>query len=684
MTLHLDYETRSRINLLDQGAYIYAKDSSTEIICMYYAFDDGPVLGWWPEDDFPKAVLDAMRKGEDRSLHAHNSQFERLITEHVLVRMLNNLHLKNIPLHAWYCTASQARRRALPGGLDKLGRILNLDVQKSLVGKQLINKLCIPKLNGHVDYENGVFNYDPDLLRQMGEYCSDDVEVERAAAKMSPPLTDLEFDEFVLMEEINDRGIKVDVELAIAAASYAAEETVAIGQELSRMTNGQITAPRQFQRLKDYLAPYMEADDVLRKIMTKHKTTKGVTKISISLDKNVRSAILSDTDAFAGPVVELTKLVSEASNASTSKFAKMAMLAGADFRVRGAYIWNGASQTGRHSSVGLQVHNFLRDCAEDPEALRELIVGNWELDEPLADLASMLRPALMAGAGNRLVVGDWSSIEAVVLPWLSGSAGGDALCAEYAETFSDPSAVDMYTRQAKAMGSSDRQTGKVAILSCGFQGGYRAVQGMARNYGLELDKPAAEAIKTGWRNANPWASDARTGMWAVFERQAMKAMRDPGVGYMAGRCTFMYSSEWDVLWDILPSGKVLSYPQPRLETVKTPWGAEKLAITVVKAAWAPAAGSSDDWPRVALYGGMLAQGATQGTAAEILGWGLAGMSGLGWPVIGHTHDEMICEVEDGEVADCSAAMRWVMTVGPSWASGLPLACSIFNSERYKK
>jgi len=665
--LHLDYETLGRVDLILHGAYNYATSLSTGIHCAGWAINNNPVQLWVPGQPVPEPIIEIFERGAPRSIHAHNAQFERLITWYVLCPEFD---VPEPPLEAFYCTAAQARRRALPGALENLGKALKLGTQKSLAGKQLIRKLCIPWKNGKINFEEGEFNRDPVLLQELYDYCEIDVEVERAAAEMSPPLTDEEFADYVISEKINDRGLLIDFDLAAAAAQYAEEETAAIGEELAELTGGIITRPRQFQRLKDYLEPYAAEDDVLRKMLTRYKTdrkTKETTKKQ-SLDKTARSNILLSDHEFDPAVISLVELIDEAGRSSTSKFTAMCMRADEeDDRVRGAYMKDGAVQTGRFSSLGLQVHNFTRDCAEDPEAVRENIIKGEAFHNVMDTLASMLRPAIMAAPDHEFVCGDWSSIEARVLPWL---AKADHILDEYREIDANPDLPDMYEREAARMSMDDRQIGKVAILSLGFQGALRALQAMARNYGIHIEDEFGDKVVKRWRGANKWAPN----FWYACIGAAKKAMKHPGYAYDAKRLFYVYDEDWDTLWCILPSGKALAYPQPRLQ------GGD---LTCIKANWKPAAGETE-WPRVDLYGGLLAENATQAVSAEILQGGLRLMEEYDWPVVGHTHDEILCEVLDDEVDECEQTLRWVMLTNPEWSEGLPLNCSLWAGKRYRK
>jgi len=666
--LHLDWETFSRVDLLKQGVYNYAKDPSTGIHCAGWAIDEDPAQIWLPGDPVPEPIIEVFERGDPRTIYAHNAAFERLIAWFVFCV---DYDVPEPPLEAFYCTATQARRRALPGGLENLGRALKLNTQKSLAGKQLIRKLCIPWRDGKIDFENGVFNRDPGLLNQLYDYCEQDVEVERAAALMSPPLTDEEFADYVMAERINDRGLMVDFELAAAAAEYAKEETDEIGQELSRLTDGKITRPRQFKRVKEYFEPYMKADDELRKMMTRYKTDRktGETTKKITLDKTARKNILASEHEFNPHITPIIELLDEAGRASTSKFTAMCMRADLDdIRVRGAYICNGAVQTGRFSSVGLQVHNFTRDCAKDPEAVREQIIAGDLVHGVMDTLASMLRPAIIAPEGKVFVCGDFSSVEAIGLPWL---AKAGHILDEYRESFDNPDLPDAYEREAARLRTDDRQIGKVATLSMGFGGGAGAFISMALNYDIVVEVPFAEKIKKSWRAANPWAPK----LWYGLEGTARAAMKHPGEIFTFKRLSYVLDEEWDVLWCILPSGKTLAYPQPRLDNRET--------LTCIKANWTP--GQDDpEWPRVNLYGGLLSENCDQAICAELLLYAMHRMEDYDWPIVGHTHDEILCEVDENDAADCEKHMRWAMKNGPDWAEGFPLNCDIWTGTRYRK
>jgi DNA polymerase len=638
--LHIDFETRSPVDLLGCGAHLYAREA--EILCMAWAVDNDPPEIWLPWEELPGPIWEYFHRGERRSIYAHNAQFERLINWHCAP-------FPKAPLEAFYCTAAQARANALPGALDDLARAIQSPFKKDRRGIELIRQCCIPP-----------YNEDPELLRQLYEYCKQDVVVERHAALYSHPLSEEAFEDYLITERINDRGLKVDLELAEAAAAYAEEERDELNARIAR--DG-ITTARQFQKIKDWV---LARQPELEEFMVVYKGGER----KLSLDAAVRFNILQ-LEELDDEVRELLELCDEAGRSSVHKFKAMVKRAGADGRVRGAYIFSGAGQTGRFSSSGLQVQNFTRKCAEEPEETKRQIIKR-ALPSPVMDgLASMLRPAIVAAPRHSFVCGDWASIEAVILPWLAQHKEG---VEDWRAAFAGEG--DVYVQQAENMTrvtgiEYDRQVGKVAQLSLGYQGGWRAFKAMARNYGVHVDRLEAEQIKDAWRAANRWC----VYFWQRMEHAAMQAYRNPGEFFKAGRV--QYVMEGSYLMCVLPSGRCIYYPAPKLELNDFDYQ----GLTAMKASWKPKAGE-DDWPRVQLYGGLLTENADQATAADLLRETLRGMEM--WNVVGHTHDEILLEVPNTHVELAREELAHHMTNAPDWAEGLPIAVEVWTGERYRK
>ena len=672
--LHIDFETFSRCNLIAHGAYTYAQHISTGVHCMGYAFDEEEPRLWLPSEPFPQDVTDHIKAGG--MLHCHNAQFERLIFWYVVCP---DHDVPEPALEQFYCTAAQARCRALPANLDDLGRCLKLSLLKDKRGKELIKLLCIP------NKETGAFNRDPELLQELYDYCLQDVRVERLAANCTPGLTDDELATYHAMETVNDAGLMVDVELAKAAGRYAALELEEICEKLRNVTGGAIQTPRQYQKIKDFILD--RSDDRARKAMTVVKTDRktGLEERKVSFGKDNRRRLLeiaeADPDFLPSEGLQVIGLVDEAGRSSVSKFENMMKRADIeDHRVRGAYICFGAGQTGRASSMGLQVHNMPRNTAKDPDKVRRWIIEDRELPGVMDTLSSMLRPAILAAPGHSFVCGDWAAIEARVLPWISKSNGGSYVLDVFEEVDADPDAPDLYMIEAgnlfnkdpKTVTKNERAIGKVEVLALGYQGGYRAFQAMARGYGITVSDEEAERIKDTWRFNNQWAVD----LWKDLNQAALAAVFAPGTEVQAGRVSYYHAGDGHPLYCMLPSGRALSYPQVRME--EGDYGPE---LTAVKGQWKPKADETD-WPRIKLYGGLLAENITQAASADILFDAVRKAVAAGLNVVGTTHDELLVETANPDIDKCK--LETIMLDTPAWAAGLPMAAELWTGKRYRK
>jgi DNA polymerase len=633
----LDFETRSECDLKTAGVYNYARHPSTEVICMSYAVDDGPVKTWRPGELLP--VLTGQ-------IRAHNAAFERLIFWHVLKMP--------IPLEQFYCTAAQARANCAPGSLEDVGRFAGTNMRKDHRGAALVRACCIPP-------------YKDDLIPELIEYCEQDVRTMRAVSQAMRELTPEELEDYHVNERINDRGVLVDVPLCQAAVKYAADELAEIQETVRTLTRGEILSvrsPKMRLWVQDRLGPealkLMERGD------------------KFSIDKTARANLLAVDDPEQVPpdVKEVIQCADDLWASSVAKFDRLAKLAGDDNRVRGAFVFAGGSATGRASSYGAQVHNFTRKCAEDPAAVRHAMVRGHSIvpqfGRRVTDvLRGMLRPALIPSSGKKFVVADWSAIEGRVNPWLSSRGedklqqfrdGLDPYIVNGAKTFgrSYQDIADEYETKGK---SDARQIGKVQELACGFGGGVGAFAAMGRVYNVHLPEVQARRMVDAWRVANPWAVP----FWSDLEVAYTRAVRNQGKIFKAGRISYYYDGLH--LWYALPSGRVLCYPNAKFE--------EDGSITYSKAAWKPAA-DANEWPRARLWRGLACENVTQATAHDLLREALRRLP----DVVLHVHDEIVLETDAPD--DAKAVLEQVMTTPPAWAEGLPLDVEASVMERYGK
>jgi DNA polymerase len=629
--LWLDFETRSMCDLRAKGVYNYAQDASTDVLCMSYAFDDEDVVTWVPSEPFPERV-----RNYTGQIRAHNAAFERLIFWYVLQI--------NFKLEQFYCTATQARANCAPGSLEDVGRFAGASMKKDHRGAQLIRLMCVPP-----------FKDSPELMAEMIKYCEQDVRAMRAISKGMRDLSDEELLDYHVNEQINDRGVLVDVPLCNAAVKYASDELIEIEEIVKEVTNGAITSVRS-PRMREWV--WDRVDEEARKLMQKDD--------KVSIDKTVRLNLLN-CDGVPPDVQEVIQCADDLWASSVAKFNRLAALADIeDERVRGAFVFAGGSATGRASSYGAQVHNFTRKCAEKPADVRQAMVRGHAIvpryGKRVTDvLKGMLRPAIIPAAGKHLVVADWAAIEARVNPWLSGRgqdklelfrAGEDVYRVNAAATFNIR--VDDVTKD-------QRQIGKVQELACGFAGGVGAFAAMGRAYGISLSEPVAKRMVDGWRRANGWAVP----YWSALEESYIRAMRNKGREFKAGRITYLYDGLH--LWYALPSGRILCYPYAKLESE---------GVSYAKAAWKPAQ-DAKEWPRARLWKGLACENVTQAVANDLLRHALRQLD----DVVLHVHDEIVLETDRPDAAE---ELKRVMCTAPAWADGLPLNAEVETMKRYGK
>lgn len=664
----IDFETRSRCDLKTAGTYLYVSDPSTDILCMaLYDTNTKHKQLWYAGEELPEQMRYALVNAD--LVAAHNAEFDQGIYEFIAVEEYD---FPEVPREKWYCTSAQCRVNALPASLDDAAWALGLKNRKFSQGADLIKLLSIPQ-------KDGEFYFDRDKLKEMGEYCMQDVVVTADIVANTRLMTQNEHADWLKTCEINERGIRIDRELATLSLRYADAEQTEIGREMATITKGEVTKHTQNQRIKTWLKDRLGELHPLMQEMTVYKGGKA----KLSLDKNIRRNILSKIDGMMidvdDDVVDMIHLLDEGNMSSVAKFKRMLQRADDyDDRVRGAFVFAGASQTLRYASRGVQLHNMKRDCwsASGTEDVKTVMrnsgdITGFGVPSVMEALAKALRPAIIPEDGHALIVGDWSQIEARCLHWLTDTEEGD----EKLELFE--SGADVYMKVAKAMGFDDRQTGKVAELSCGYQGGYRALQIMARNYGVHLSEAEARDIVERWRNANWWVEM----FWTDLERAALNAVSTPGQYFECGMVQYVYEPNLidGTLLCIMPGDNVIQYPKARIDLVNTPWGAEKYSVTALKAGYKPKA-DAKGWPRVTLYGGLYCENICQGFAAAILRNALRELP----DVIAHVHDEIVMEVPNDVADEAAGMLRSVMEKVPDWAFGLPLAADPQIMYRYGK
>lgn len=423
---------------------------------MAYAFGDEAIKLWTPDYTKDGWGLPDEVENFKGQIRARNAAFERLIFWHVLG--------VDFKLEQFYCTATESRANCAPGSLADAARFAGASMKKDYRGAQLIRQLSIPA-------PDGSFCYDPILLKEMYDYCVQDVAADRATSKCMRQLSDEELYDYHVNERVNDRGITIDLPLAQAATKYAKEELREVQGILVEVTGGEVISARS-PKLKSWVMQRVGTEAI--KLMTVYKD--GAKKFS--LDKEIRENILDLADVnpeeVPNEVADAIQCASDLSASSVAKFNRMEQLSDVeDNRVRGAFVFNGASATGRAASFGIQFQNMARNTAKDPVAVRDAMVHGHDLAPIYGScvtevLKGMIRPALIPAEGNIFVVADWSSIEGRVNPWMAQSEYGEQKLDLYRRGL-DPYIVNashLYQSPYEDISKAQRQAGKVMELAC--------------------------------------------------------------------------------------------------------------------------------------------------------------------------------------------------------------------------
>lgn len=588
MIVWLDCETRSRCNLITRGGYVYAGDPSTEALRIGYAIDDGPVQMWEPSylagGSLDLSELQRIARMPDLQIRAHNAAFDRLI--------LNRVLGLNIPLEAFYCTATQARANCMPGSLEDIGRFIGTGMRKDYRGKQLIKALSIPRADGS-------FDDDPALMKEMAEYCATDVRVMREASKAMRELTEEELLDYHVNERINDLGVRIDVDLCKAALPYTDAEVQSFQAKVLELTDGEITTVRS-PKLREWVKAHVGPEALkLMGVYRKDKKT-GEERKKYSIDKAVRANLIAFSEENPDEVPPIVKEVIQCTDnlwaSSTAKFRKLLDMADPeDQRVRGAFVFAGGSATGRASSYGAQVHNFPRKCAKEPEKVRAALIAGRkivpEFGARVSDvLKGMLRAAMIPADGHVFVLADWSSVEGRVNPWLANTELAERKLDIYRE-HRDPyiiNAMAMYGCSYDEVTKEQRQVGKVMELALSYMGGKGSFATFSRNFGVAFTVDEVQSAIQVWQRANQWCLQSGR----ALERAYIGAMRHPGKEFSAGRITYYFDGVH--LWFMLPSGRVLNYPFATHDAE---------GISYAKSSWKPAQDATE-WPRARLWPGL--------------------------------------------------------------------------------
>jgi len=636
MIYSIDFETRSEIDLKDRGLDVYANDPSTEVICIAYGTEPNNVLVQSPElMKYSKLIQHVADGGK---IQAWNAMFEYAIWNCVCVPKYGWPPLK---LEQCIDTMGIAAANNIPQSLDDAGQFMNSEYKKDKIGKLLIQKLCKP--------HKGTFNTDPELLKQLFEYCKQDVKTEMALGRTLRPLDAIEQQIWTLTNRINTIGVPVSITEVTFAVSAVKNAQKALDDELLKLSGYK---PSERSKLLNWLNSYgAKLEDL---------TAETV------------AAKLKESDLHI-KVKRALELRQEGSQTSVAKYAKILEIQ-RNGRIRNTLVYHGAS-TGRWASRGgLNLQNIARPTIGDDEIENAIPRVFGQGIGTMRELSSLVRSAIKAPDGKTFVDVDFSSIENRVGVYLAFQNDKVELFRQGLDEYKAFASSALFNVAYDEVTKDMRQIAKSAVLGCMFGQGSKGLVQYAKGMGVNMDPAQAERAVESYRESY---SKVRY-LWSECERAAIAAVESPGNRVVANkRIGFKYDN--NALWMTLLSGRMICWQRPQLEMVMTPWGQEKMAVTVHSQNT-----YSRMWKRNPLIGSSIFQSAVQGTARDFLAHAMLSLDKAGYQIVNSIHDEVLLLVDEKQKDVALDDVINIMTTPPSWAPDMPLAAEGWVGERYRK
>jgi DNA polymerase len=641
MIYSIDFETRSFIDLVEHGLDIYANDESTDILCIAFGTtpDNVKVVGLNNHNFSNVQPLDKLlhHVRNDGKIQAWNAMFEYAIWNCVCVPKYGWPELK---LEQCIDSMAIAAANNIPQSLGDAAAFIDANQQKDTRGRYLIQKLCKP--------HKGVFNDDPELLNELFNYCKQDVRTELAVVSNLRPLSDHEQEVWAMTQRINIRGVPVNPSELHNAVWAVCRAQDALDNECIALTG---CKPSERTKLLNWL----------------NANGAGLQDLTA---ETVDSALQS---AEPGAIRRALELRQEGSQTSVAKYAKM-MEIQRNGRIRNTLVYHGAS-TGRWASRGgLNLQNIARPNLSDGEIAISIPRVFEQGVGSMQELSSLVRSAIKAADGFTFVDVDFSSIENRVGVWLANQKDKVELFRKGLDEYKVFASESLYRVPYDEVTKEQRQVSKSAVLGAMFGQGAKGLVKYAEGMGVKLSEVQAKGAVDNYR-----ASYARVkNLWAACEAAAIDAVQNPGMGFFAGTKIKLKTAK-NVLWMQLPSGRLICWQRPELELLTTPWGTEKLGVTVHSQNT-----YSRQWNRNVLIGSSIFQSAVQGTARDCLAVAMLNLEKAGYEVINSIHDEVLLLVEEQNGESALVDVIKIMTTPPTWAPDFPLAAEGWFGNRYRK
>ena len=643
-TLSIDLETYSDQPLAKTGVYRYVESPDFEILLFAYSVDGGSVqqIDLACGEKIPPAILAALE--DDKVIKwAFNANFERIC----LSRFLGYPTGDYLEPDSWRCSMVWAAYMGLPLSLEGAGAVLGLEKQKLAEGKDLIKYFCQPcaptKSNGL--RTRNLPKHAPDKWLTFKKYNIRDVETEMSiqARLLKYPVPDSVWEEYRLDQEINDRGVGLDMELVRQAIQMDGRSRSELTQAMKELTS--LDNPNSVQQMKQWLADNGVETDTLGK--------KAVAELLKTAPQQLQKVLT---------------LRQQLAKSSVKKYQAMETAVCADGRARGMFQFYGANRTGRWAGRIIQMQNLPQNHLDDLSEARGLVrAGGFDALEMLYEdvpdtLSQLIRTAFVPQEDRKFIVADFSAIEARVIAWLAGekwrqnvfAEGKDIYCASASQMFGVP--VEKH-----GVNGHLRQKGKIAELALGYGGSVGALKAMgALEMGLQEDE--LPALVSAWRQANPKIVQ----FWWAVDHAVMDAVTRKTTTKTHG---IIFSARNGMLFITLPSGRSLAYVKPKIGTNK--FGGDCITYEGV--------GGTKKWERLDSYGPKFVENIVQATSRDILCYAMRTLRCCS--IVMHIHDEVVIE------ADRRMSLQAVcdqMGRTPPWANGLQLRADGYETDFYKK
>lgn len=638
--LSIDIETYSSVNLQKAGVYKYAESPDFDILLFGYSVDGGAVhvIDFACGEKIPAEIVDAL-SDESVTKWAFNAQFERVCLSNYLDTWLSS--------DSWHCTMVWSATLGLPLSLEGVGAVLGLEKQKLTEGKNLIKYFCVPcaptKTNG--GRTRNLPQHDMEKWEQFKAYNLRDVETEMSIQKKLTrfPVPDFIWNEYHLDQEINDRGIGLDMTLVEQAIAIDSISRKNLTQQIQNLTD--LDNPNSVAQMKGWLSDN-----------------------GLEMDTLGKKAVAETLKTAPKHLADVLSLRQQLAKSSVKKYTAMQTAACKDSRARGMFQYYGANRTGRFAGRIIQLQNLPQNHMSDLADARALVrSGNYDALELLYDdipdtLSQLIRTAFVPKDGRKFIVADFSAIEARVLAWLAGEKwrmqvfadGKDIYCSSASQMFGVP--VEKH-----GINGHLRQKGKIAELALGYDGSVGALKSMGA-LEMGLTEEELQPLVNAWRNANPMI----TALWWDIDSAVKTTVREHIPTKVAG-LKFTYESGF--LFMRLPSGRRIAYVKPRMGINQ--FGSESVTYEGM--------GATKKWERLESYGPKFCENAIQAIARDILMYAMQTLRNCS--IVAHVHDELIIEA-DRRMSLSAVCEQMGRT--PPWAKGLLLRADGYECDFYKK